>query len=57
MVDAMGLAKTIKDETVAAKVKQITGVDLPTYYNPTAINPLKFAEQIKKRKFWNIFSL
>ena len=33
-----------------AKVKEMTGVELPSYYNPTSINPLKFAEQIKKRK-------
>jgi len=25
-------------------------VELPKYYNPTAINPLKYAEQIKKRQ-------
>ncbi|TRY62692.1 hypothetical protein TCAL_13086 [Tigriopus californicus] len=33
-----------------ARVKEITGVDLPKYYNPSAINPLKYAEQIKKRQ-------
>lgn len=33
-----------------AHVKAVTGVDLPKYYNPTAINPLKYAEQIKKRQ-------
>ncbi len=37
-------------EAQVAKVKEITGVELPKYYNPTAINPLKYAEQIKKRK-------
>jgi hypothetical protein len=31
-------------------VKAVTGVELPKYYNPTAINPLKYAEQIKKRQ-------
>ena len=25
-------------------------MDLPSYYNPSAINPLQYAEQIKKRK-------
>jgi hypothetical protein len=37
-------------EAHLAHVKAVTGVDLPKYYNPTAINPLKFAEQIKKRQ-------
>ncbi len=32
------------------KIKETTGVEIPKYYNPTAINPLKFAEQIKKRQ-------
>ena len=37
-------------EAQLAHVKAVTGVDLPKYYNPTAINPLKYAEQIKKRQ-------
>lgn len=37
-------------EAQVARVKEITGVDLPKYYNPSAINPLKYAEQIKKRQ-------
>lgn len=37
-------------EAQLEKVKEITGVELPKYYNPTAINPLKYAEQIKKRQ-------
>lgn len=28
----------------------MTGVEVPKYYNPAAVNPLKYAEQIKKRK-------
>jgi len=28
----------------------LTGVAVPKYYNPAAVNPLKFAEQVKKRK-------
>ena len=28
----------------------MTGVAVPKYYNPAAVNPLKFAEQVKKRK-------
>lgn len=40
--------RTVQDQV--AKVKELTGVDLPKYYNPAAINPLRYAEQIKKRK-------
>jgi len=32
------------------KVKEMTGVEVPKYYNPAAINPLRYAEQIKKRQ-------
>jgi len=28
----------------------LTGVAVPSYYNPAAVNPLKYAEQLKKRK-------
>jgi len=28
----------------------MTGVAVPSYYNPAAVNPLKYAEQLKKRK-------
>ncbi|KAK0060571.1 arginine/serine-rich coiled-coil protein 2-like isoform X1 [Biomphalaria pfeifferi] len=27
-----------------------TGVEIPKYYNPAAINPVKYAEQVQKRK-------
>ena len=37
-------------ESQLEKVKEITGVEVPKYYNPSAINPLKYAEQIKKRQ-------
>ncbi|XP_052801313.1 arginine/serine-rich coiled-coil protein 2-like [Mya arenaria] len=40
-------------QTMAAMHKQaqeLTGVEVPKYYNPAAVNPLKYAEQIKKRK-------
>ena len=51
---AAALANTFSSpdqvEAQLAHVKAVTGVDLPKYYNPTAINPLKFAEQIKKRQ-------
>ncbi|KAK2156727.1 hypothetical protein LSH36_206g00017 [Paralvinella palmiformis] len=32
------------------KAQELTGVAVPKYYNPAAVNPLKFAEQVKKRK-------
>jgi len=40
-------------QTMAAmhqKAQELTGVVVPSYYNPAAINPLKYAEQIQKRK-------
>ena len=37
-------------EAQVAKAKEITGVELPSYYNPSVINPIKYADQIKKRK-------
>jgi len=40
-------------QTMAAmhqKAQQITGVAVPKYYNPAAVNPLKYAEQVQKRK-------
>lgn len=27
-----------------------TGIELPGYYNPGAINPVKYADQVQKRK-------
>ena len=33
-----------------SKAQQITGIAVPKYYNPAAVNPLKYAEQIQKRK-------
>lgn len=32
------------------QVQQATGVQLPAFYNPAAVNPVKYAEQIQKRK-------
>lgn len=32
------------------KAQALTGVKVPEYYNMAAVNPLKYAEQIKKRK-------
>merc|ERR1711993_146889 len=37
-------------ESQLEKVKEITGVEVPKYYSPNAINPLRYAEQIKKRQ-------
>lgn len=51
-LQSLGLVNN-KGETLASqmeKVKEITGVEVPSYYNPAAINPLKYAEQIKKRQ-------
>ena len=28
----------------------MTGIAVPKYYNPAAVNPLKYAEQVQKRK-------
>nr|CAG4646741.1 EOG090X0LFN [Macrothrix elegans] len=33
-----------------AQVEQATGVALPSFYNPAAVNPMKYAEQVQKRK-------
>merc|ERR1719228_335962 len=51
-LQSLGLLNN-KGETLATqmeKVKEITGVEVPKYYNPAAINPLRYAEQIKKRQ-------
>lgn len=37
-------------EAQVEKVKVQTGIALPSYYNPVAVNPNKYAEQIQKRK-------
>jgi hypothetical protein len=36
--------------TMHQKAQELTGVAVPSYYNPAAVNPLKYAEQLKKRK-------
>ena len=51
-LQSLGLVNN-KGETLAAqmeKVKEMTGVEVPKYYNPAAINPLRYADQILKRK-------
>lgn len=37
------------DEQVQ-KIKNSTGIELPKYYNPAAMNPVRYAEQIQKRR-------
>lgn len=32
------------------QAQELTGVKVPEYYNMAAVNPLKYAEQMKKRK-------
>lgn len=32
------------------QAQEITGIPVPKYYNPAAVNPLKYAEQVQKRK-------
>jgi hypothetical protein len=32
------------------KAQESTGVSIPKYYNPAAVNPMKYAEQVQKRK-------
>ena len=34
----------------ALQAQELTGVAVPKYYNPAAVNPLKYAEQVQKRK-------
>lgn len=35
---------------IKAKVQEETGISLPSYYNPLAINPMAYAQQMAKRK-------
>ncbi|KAK7066759.1 Small acidic protein, partial [Halocaridina rubra] len=37
-------------EAQVEEVKKQTGITLPSYYNPATMNPLKFAEQERKKK-------
>lgn len=37
-------------QSQADQAKQATGVSLPAFYNPGVVNPMKYAEQIQKRK-------
>lgn len=48
MTPQMALQKSMQEQV--AKVKDATGIALPSYYNPIAVNPSKYAEQMQKRK-------
>jgi hypothetical protein len=37
-------------EQQVQQVKTSTGIELPKYYNPAAMNPARYAEQMQKRK-------
>ncbi|XP_071447817.1 arginine/serine-rich coiled-coil protein 2-like isoform X4 [Hetaerina americana] len=37
-------------EVQASQVHNTTGIQFPSYYNPAAMNPMKYAEQMQKRK-------
>ncbi|PSN43474.1 hypothetical protein C0J52_03222 [Blattella germanica] len=42
------LQKSIEQQV--QQVKSNTGIELPKYYNPAAMNPARYAEQMQKRK-------
>ncbi|KAJ8415547.1 hypothetical protein AAFF_G00425270 [Aldrovandia affinis] len=44
------IAMAAQMAALQAKTLAETGVAVPSYYNPSAVNPVKFAEQEKKRK-------
>ncbi|KAJ8394317.1 hypothetical protein AAFF_G00047240 [Aldrovandia affinis] len=44
------IAMAAQMAALQAKTLAETGVSVPTFYNPSAVNPMKFAEQEKKRK-------
>lgn len=44
----MALLQTMA--TMHQKAQEMTGIAVPKYYNPAAVNPLKYAEQVQKRK-------
>lgn len=46
---SMATAQMLLKQTFAEqveKVKNDTGIELPKYYNPAAMNPLKYANQV-----------
>ncbi|XP_018082263.1 arginine/serine-rich coiled-coil protein 2 isoform X2 [Xenopus laevis] len=44
------IAMAAQMAALQAKALAQTGISVPSYYNPAAVNPMKFAEQEKKRK-------
>lgn len=44
------IAMAAQMAALQAKTLAETGIAVPRYYNPSAVNPMKFAEQEKKRK-------
>lgn len=44
------IAMAAQMAALQAKTLAETGIAVPSYYNPSAVNPMKFAEQEKKRK-------
>uniref|UniRef100_A0A2K6FZK0 Arginine/serine-rich coiled-coil protein 2 n=1 Tax=Propithecus coquereli TaxID=379532 RepID=A0A2K6FZK0_PROCO len=44
------IAMAAQIAALQAKALAETGIAVPSYYNPAAVNPVKFAEQEKKRK-------
>ncbi|XP_018095282.1 uncharacterized protein LOC735007 isoform X4 [Xenopus laevis] len=44
------IAMAAQMAALQAKALAETGISVPSYYNPAAVNPMKFAEQAKKRK-------
>ncbi|KAM5191905.1 arginine/serine-rich coiled-coil protein 2 isoform 4-T4 [Mantella aurantiaca] len=44
------IAMAAQMAALQAKALAETGISVPSYYNPAAVNPMKFAEQEKKRK-------
>lgn len=44
------IAMAAQMAALQAKTLAETGIAVPSFYNPSAVNPMKFAEQEKKRK-------
>lgn len=44
------IAMAAQMAALQAKTLAETGIAVPSYYNPSSVNPVKFAEQEKKRK-------
>ena len=45
-MEAMGIVTEGQGDP-SAMVKEMTGVELPSYYNANAINPMKYAEGVR----------